>query len=330
MKYAYGGALEGYIDGKEGGDAVCECFGPEGTYVVGPSLILGGGRLAGLGKLYASVCSSGGVRGGISFWKAFKQRASTGYMPNDAVGEVSQSPPSTVDEAARAICACLLGTVTSETRAAFRAAQIAEDRLRYTPSMMQQREADGVYDRYCYIDGPFEIKRLAQASATPEALAAAAKVWADSCADDVAGEGESVVLAPVSTPGQVWLRCPLDAVGPRSMLKSEALVASLRAVASSSRGWHVFSPAELSAMGLADEAEGGLSGDSVVDVSVPGEPSRLYRVASTSQQSPSAHGSPNEGLLFGYRPLLFPAPPAIALFGTLAYVCWLGAQPPAA
>ena len=64
------------------------------------SLILGGGRLDGFSKLYVSLCSAPPVRGGIRFWKAFKQGATTGYTPQDGVGEVAQTPPSSVDDVA--------------------------------------------------------------------------------------------------------------------------------------------------------------------------------------------------------------------------------------
>lgn len=75
MKFAYGGALEGYIDGKEGAEAAARaCFGDERTCVIGPSLILGGGRLDGFARAYASACDSGGVRGAIKLWKTFKVR----------------------------------------------------------------------------------------------------------------------------------------------------------------------------------------------------------------------------------------------------------------
>ena len=38
----------------------------------------------------------------------------------------------------------------------------------------------------------------------------------------------------------------------------------------------------------------------------------------TLVQSPSAHGAPNEGALFGFRPLLYPWPPAAILVGFFA------------
>ena len=48
---------------------------------------------------------------------------------------------------------------------------------------------------------------------------------------------------------------------------------------------------------------------------------RPYRAADTSKQSPSAHGSPNEGFLYGFKPLLYPWPPGLALFGAFAGAC---------
>ena len=72
MKFGYGGALEGYIDGKEGAEAaIRKCFGDDNTAVVGPSLVLGDGRLDGLSKIYSGVCSSGGRgrRSHVLLWR---------------------------------------------------------------------------------------------------------------------------------------------------------------------------------------------------------------------------------------------------------------------
>ena len=42
------------------------------------------------------------------------------------------------------------------------------------------------------------------------------------------------------------------------------------------------------------------------------------------QQSESAYGSAWEGAVFGWRPFLYPFPPAAALFGTFAWAITYG------
>ena len=55
-QFAYGGALMGYVDGKEAGEeAVRQRFGDAAACAVGPSLVLGGGRYAGLQQAYRAL-----------------------------------------------------------------------------------------------------------------------------------------------------------------------------------------------------------------------------------------------------------------------------------
>ena len=104
---AYGGSLEGYIDGKQEAEtAARRCFGDDGVSVVGPTLVYGGGHFAKLGPTLAKLCDSGAARGNIAFTKALKDKTTSGYSPQDAVSEVALTPPSDVDAVARVVCAC--------------------------------------------------------------------------------------------------------------------------------------------------------------------------------------------------------------------------------
>ena len=132
-KWAYGGALEGYIDGKlEGERAVLRLFGDANSCFVGPTLLYGGARFAGAGKLLATVCDTPALRGQIAFFKWLKGNAATGYAPNDAAGEVATTPPCDVDVVARAVCACVLGTTPlSKLSESHAAQQLREDVIRF-------------------------------------------------------------------------------------------------------------------------------------------------------------------------------------------------------
>ena len=76
-----------------------------------------------------------------------------------------------------------------------------------------------------------------------------------------------------------------------------------------------FTPAELSAFGLAPPEE--LAGR-YIRVGEPGAQFWYHPFDVEAAQSPSAHGAPNEGALYGFRPLLYPWPPAALLFGSFA------------
>ena len=89
----------------------------------------------------------------------------------------------------------------------------------------------------------------------------------------------------------------------------EALRAAL-AVADPSMPWVTLA---------AEHGTAGALEDRVIEVEEPGKLPRRYVLADPSAQSPSAHDSLREGFLFGYRPFLFPWPPAMALFGSLAW-----------
>ena len=53
-----------------------------------------------------------------------------------------------------------------------------------------------------------------------------------------------------------------------------------------------------------------------------------YKPSTAAAQSPSAFGSPYEGALFGYKPLLFPWTPAAALIGFFAGAIFFGPPVP--
>ena len=314
-KFAYGGALEGYIDGKEGAEAYARSvFGDENVGIVGPSLILGGGRLDGFAKFYGGICNSGGVRGGIKAWKAFKGGASTGYGPQDAVGEVSQTPPSHVDDVAKAVCACILDTIPSDQIETFKTETLEEDRIRGTNV---QKEALGGYS-FTYVDGYDQIKACAQ-KATPAVLASAVSASKTTGAAD-ADDGESVKMDAATTLGQLWLRVPVDMRGLSIPISNVPLKSAL-STTDPTIPWRSFTAKEFESFKVE-----GLRGDSIIDAGESEGRSRLdtrwYKVATTDEQSPSAYGAPNEGFLFGYRPFLYPWPPAAALFGFFAYACF--------
>ena len=168
-KWAYGGALEGYIDGKENGEkAVLEAFGDGGTCFVGPSLIYGGGRFTGFGKLLAGICDTAPIRGQIAFFKWLKGNAATGYGPQDAVGEVALTPPCDVEDVARAVSACVLNTIP----AALRDEHMAQQRVE------NQKRVGGADDECftcTYVDGTDQIREVAKDAGSSAVLAAAAK-----------------------------------------------------------------------------------------------------------------------------------------------------------
>ena len=140
-KWAYGGALMGYIDGKLEAEAAGRClFGAEHVAVVGPSLVLGGGRFAGLLRPYAAICDSAPIRAQTRFFKALKSGATSGYAPQDTVNEVALTPPASVDAVARTVCACLLETIPASRLASFKEQQRAEDQIR---DLLKEKEAAG-------------------------------------------------------------------------------------------------------------------------------------------------------------------------------------------
>mmetsp|Transcript_40505 Transcript_40505/g.132298 ORF Transcript_40505/g.132298 Transcript_40505/m.132298 type:complete len:133 (+) Transcript_40505:846-1244(+) len=82
------------------------------------------------------------------------------------------TPPhgaSQVGEVARAVCACLLGTVGEARLAAFREEQRAEYETR---GILADKERARALD-FCFIDGSDQIRRVARECGTPSLLAAA-------------------------------------------------------------------------------------------------------------------------------------------------------------
>lgn len=255
-KWAYGGALEGYIDGKlEGERAVLRLFGDANSCFVGPTLLYGGARFAGAGKLLATVCDTPALRGQIAFFKWLKGNAATGYAPNDAAGEVATTPPCDVDVVARAVCACVLGTTPlSKLSESHAAQQLREDVIRFdveAPDEMLDRPFPALYST-TYVDGTDQINEVAAAAATPQLLSAAA----------ASGLREGGELPPA------------DVAAPELGGTAAAIQALRQRNAASASGE---TPA--------------------------------------AHQSLSAFGAPYEGALVGFRPFLFPIPPAATLVG---------------
>ena len=313
VKWAYGGSLEGYIDGKQAAEATARrCFGDDGVSVVGPTLVYGGGRFAKLGPTLAKLCDSGAARGNIKFTKALKDKTTSGYSPQDAVSEVALTPPSDVDAVARVVCACLLGTVSAEQAAAFTEDTIAEDRIRDKWNQ-EKRAALGAYD-FTFVDGADQIKRVADETATPALLEAAAQAWASSGATAAPPEATSSRRAF----GLEWTKLPRTERG--SLGTGELEVEALSAALASEDPLPLsrcFSRAELEAFGVDVDA---LTESSYVDLGY--ESGWLYKAMGPSYaQSPSSFGAPNEGALYGFRPFLYPWPPAVALVGSFATAC---------
>lgn len=201
--------------------------------------------------------------------------------------------------------------------AAFREATREEDRIRGTG---KEREAAGAYD-VAYVDGADQIRTAARQFGTPSVLAAAAAALSVASAEgeQASAAVEEVEIEAPATLGQLWLRVPVEERSGSVQIENGALKAALEA-ADDRVPWRAFSASEFAALALDDVCEG-----SIIDAGKPGSSrleARYYRVADvTAEQSPSAYGSPNDGLLFGCRPYLWPWPPSFALFGAFASVC---------
>uniref|UniRef100_A0A7S2GSP4 Uncharacterized protein n=1 Tax=Haptolina brevifila TaxID=156173 RepID=A0A7S2GSP4_9EUKA len=247
-------------------------------------------------------------------------RASTGYGPQDTAGEVLLTVPSDVEDVARASCACLLGTPMAEQLEAFREAQREEDRIR---DIVKLREEQGAY-AYTFIDGRDQIQKLADESGSASLLAAAVAARQQEREGGRDGERDGERDGKPDGHGasdgrrrlgQDWRRMPLYLRPPKGvLLENEALVSALAEgeARPSQRPWRSFTQMEISDFGL----DGTLTEASFVTTG-----KFLYAVVAPdviSEQSPSAHGAPLEGALFGFRPFLYPWPPAIALFGSFA------------
>jgi len=315
-KWAYGGALEGYIAGKEAGEAAARrVFGDDNIAVVGPSLVLGGGRAAWLLGPYAAVADSPAIRGQTKFFKAFKQGVSTGYGPQDAVNEVALTPPASVESTARAVCACLLDTVSSEQLVPLREQQREEDDIR---GLLKDQEVAGAYS-FMYVDGTDQIRSIAEASGTPALLAAAAGRERGTATPRAAPAEVAAPAEATAFLGRDWQRLPLDRKPVNAaMVQNDAL---RDALASDRSLFRSFSRVELDGFGLTD-----LAAESYVMVGELGRADSYFYKPCDTTQSPSAHGAPNEGLLFGFKPLLYPWAPAAALFGAFATAVSQGTQ----
>lgn len=116
VAFAFGGALQGYIDGKKQGEAAVRRVYGDGAVIVGPSLVYGGGRFAAAGKAYEAITNSGPVKLQLSLLASLQQlsAAATGpwEQPQDMATKVALTPPVDVDTAALAIAAGVLGSTT--------------------------------------------------------------------------------------------------------------------------------------------------------------------------------------------------------------------------
>ena len=191
-KWAYGGALMGYIDGKEEGEkAVLRLYGDDNSCFVGPSLMYGGERFSAFGKVYAAVGASPPLRAQTKFFKALKQLAASGYQPADAVGEVATLPPADVSAVATAVAAGLLGTVPESMRQAHADQQRYEAQIRLKAGLPEEP----IYTTL-YMDGTEQINEVARSEAgAPATLAAAVQAMER---DATGTDADAVVTMPAS------------------------------------------------------------------------------------------------------------------------------------
>ena len=167
---------------------------------VGPSLIYGGERFKGTGKLQASAYSSPLVKGYLRFIRALKENASTGFGPQDAFGEVSLTPPSSVESVARAVAAAALGEVKT--------GEDGEEILLFDGTEAE-RPAD-------LIDGTLAIERVAETFGTPALLAAAAAKASEGRAGGGGTANRDVALEPAAIDDGVRARLSASAFGAAS------------------------------------------------------------------------------------------------------------------
>lgn len=105
-KYGLYGGIEGYVVGKLRGEkAVREKF--DERMIIGPHLICGDTRWKILGKLLRINTSTPLATGYNRLVRSLKN-AATGFWPQDAISEVMNTPPSDVDDVARAVAAAAL------------------------------------------------------------------------------------------------------------------------------------------------------------------------------------------------------------------------------
>ena len=151
---------------------------------------------------------------------------------------------------------------------------------------------------------------MARECGTPSLLAAAV------AGGGLAAAGGEVVAAEAEAEAETearWQRVPIDMRPVDSPTLENAPLSA--ALAAEPALWRSFTPAELSAFGLAPLEE--LAGR-YIRVGEPGAQFWYHPFDVEAAQSPSAHGAPNEGALYGFRPLLYPWPPAALLFGSFA------------
>ena len=150
------GPIEGYLDGKRAAETAAHRAFGDRCLVVGPSLVCGGGRGGGW---LAPLLESGPVKAYAKGNAAIASLSSSAL--EDFVSKMVLSPPVDVDVLARVVAAGALGTIGA--------------------GMLPPRK-QGFWDTkgkpapvadVPYVDGTFEIRRVAQEAATPDMLAAA-------------------------------------------------------------------------------------------------------------------------------------------------------------
>ena len=153
---AFGGALEGYIDGKIAAENAARArFGADNAVFVGPSLVYGGGRFAAAGALAAAALRSPPVRAYFAVNDALRGLSAGGKIEVGDVASVFLAPPAPVEAVAAAVAAGALGA-TDATR----------------------------------VDGTDEIEALARGAGAKAALAAAVAAAAESEWDDAPSRAE--------------------------------------------------------------------------------------------------------------------------------------------
>ena len=203
-----------------------------------------------------------------------------------------------------------------------------------------------------YVDGTDQINSVAADSGTLSVLAAAVAVVRErrgaaaagevlgtplgqpvdlrssssssSSGSSSSGSSSSTTCSFASSPGSVglegsilWQRMPLDdKPADAASLENDAFREALNR---DPRMWRSFSRAELDQLGVLAE---------VPEQTFIRVEDAYYKPSTAAAQSPSAFGSPYEGALFGYKPLLFPWTPAAALVGFFAGAIFYGPPVP--
>jgi len=172
------GPIDGYLDGKRAAETAAHRAFGDRCLVLGPSLVCGGGRGGGW---LVPFLESGPVKAYAKGNAAIAALSSSAL--EDYVSKMALAPPIDVDVLARVVAAGVLGTIA--------------------PGLLPPRKQEfwdtkgkpAPVAEVPYVDGTYEIRRVAQEAATPEVLAAALPSDGERAPRPVAGAKASSVAA---------------------------------------------------------------------------------------------------------------------------------------